>query len=211
MPEHSPLRRALAFLGTVVIAACARPAAPPPGSSAAPAAPLPGGVVYGGDVRIDPATGSVQAQWRIAFIRDGSLADTVRLRLNSGFRVSSVSGPAVVHDSAVADDDGQLITVALAPAPRGSPATLDIAYAGTLVAPGDSINRISPDWVELGLDSFWQPVFAGFDQAIIGPVRLRLPAGFQGAATGTIQRMADGTYLIDARVPLVDVPFSASP
>jgi len=162
-------------------------------------------------VRVDPATGSVQAQWRIAFIRDGSLADTVRLRLNPGFRVSSVSGPAVVGDSAVVDDDGQMITVALAPAPRGSPAALDIAYAGTLIAPGDSINRISPDWVELGLDSFWHPVFAGFDQSITGRVRLRLPAGFQVAASGTIQPLADGTYLLDARAPLIDLPFSAAP
>lgn len=162
-----------------------------------PLAPKPGIAVYDGDVSIDPQTSGVTARWRIAFVQGDSLTDT--LRLNRGFTVAG--------GGATRDGDEQVITV---PPRRPGVSSVDIAYAGTLVAPGDSINRISPDWIELGLDSFWQPVFARFDRAIVGRLRLTLPREYEIAASGRVTRLSDGVYQIDARVPLIDFPISAA-
>lgn len=195
-------RLAAALFG---IATCVHSSAPPP------VAARPGLALYDGDVAIDPATSGVRAEWRITYVRDSALADTARLRLNRGFSVSRVSGPAVVAHSTLLDGDEQVITVVLAPAARGTATVLEIAYAGALVAPGDGINRVTPDWIELGLDSFWQPVFAGFGQTIAGQVRLTLSAGFRLAASGAVRQVDARTFVIESQLPLIDVPFSASP
>ena len=169
-----------------LILSCANPGSPPSPEGA------PGIAVYDGDVRIDPVSGRVEARWRITVARAGS--DTLRLRLNRGFTVAG-------HATTV-DDTEQLITVR-------SP--VDIAYSGTLIAPGDSINRVSADWTELGLDSFWQPVIDGVTHQIVGRVRLHLPAGYQVAASGSVRREQGGAFTINQRVPLIDFPFSAAP
>jgi hypothetical protein len=167
--------------------------------------------VYDGDVAIDPATGRVRAHWRINFVRQGRQADTAQVLLNSGFEISDVSGAEVTRSSSTVTEGKRIVTVVLAPDGRGEASWFDIAYEGVLVAPSDGINRITPDWVELSLDSFWQPIFGDFGQSITGRVRITLPPRFVLAASGSFERASDSTSILTARVPLHDISFSASP
>jgi hypothetical protein len=183
-------RSGAVFLLTATTLSCAHP-----GTSASPPilqSPGRGVAVYDGEVRIDPARGTLEARWRITFAGDST--ETAQVRLNRGFTVAG-------HETTVAGSE-QVITVR-------SP--VDLAYAGTLIAPGDSINRVSAAWTELGLDSFWQPVIDGFTHQIVGRVRLHLPAGYQIAASAIVRRENGGTFTLEQRVPLIDFPFSAAP
>jgi hypothetical protein len=133
------------------------------------------------------------------------------LRLNSGLAVSRVSGPNVASYAARPDDDVQVVTVRLAPhLISGSEGRIDLEYAGVPVFGSDSINGISPAWVELGLDSHWLPVFAGYGKRIVGRVRIALPPGWNVVASGNVTRSGD-FLVLETGIPLSDIAFTASP
>src|SRR5690349_7649611 len=92
-------------------------------------------------------------------------------------------------------DDDQFVIVRFAP--RLSPGTqgrIDLDYSGVLVFGSDSINRIALAWVELGLDSYWLPVFADYRKRIAGEVRIDLPPRWNAVASGNVTR--DGDRLV---------------
>jgi hypothetical protein len=167
--------------------------------------------VYDGDVAIDPGTGRVRARWRIDFVRQGRQADTLRVILNGGFTVTDVGGLGVTSSSSTLNDGNRVVTVPLAPHGRGDASWLGLAYEGVIAPPTDGINGISPNWVELSLDSFWQPIFDDFGQSITGRVRITLPPHFVLAASGSFERVGDSTLILTSRVPLHDIAFSGSP
>src|ERR1051325_9557983 len=198
----------VAMAAAVLASACSHRAAPAMGSATAPVSPRPGLAVYDGTATINPATGAVQARWRIDWVPPSG--DSVRLILNGGFRVSDVRGPSVSRFSATPRNDDQTITVFLKPDVANRPTSPDGAYTGVLRPPGDKINGLSADWVELGLDSFWQPIISDFSQAIVSRVRLTLPRGYKLAAGGTPEGIGDRVFVLTNTVPLPDVPFSGS-
>ena len=201
----------IAGLGACCVAACTPVSREHPLAAEVRLAPRADFPVYDGDAAIDPLTGHVRARWRISFVQQGRQADTARLLLNGGFTVSSVTGPAVMSYSSAIVSGDRLVTVLLSPRARGAATSLEIAYDGVLVAPGDSINGISSTWIELSLDSYWHPVFDDYGQRITGTARLTLPRAFRVAGSGTFARVADSTLVLTDRVPLLDLPFSGSP
>ena len=176
-----------------------------------PMHPAAGNPVYHGTVSIDPASQQLSAGWRIAFIADSVTADSVVFLLNRGLRVSAVRG-ASVADYTVKDTSGfNNIKVRLRPdVDPGDVVHLDISYAGTPRFSEDSINGIRGDWIELGLDSFWHPVFAGFNQRITGGFRLLGPTGWNTVASGEFTIAGNAVQLTN-NVPLIDIAFSAAP
>ncbi len=191
-----------AVFAGVLLAACASVPSPP---TALP--PRAGSPTYHGAVTIDPATQHLSASWRIAFVVDATTTDSVRLLLNPGLHVSKVSGERLLS-SAIRDTAGHNnILLRFTPGTRiGDVVTLDISYAGVPRFGQDSINGISSHWIELGLDSFWHPVFAGFNQNIVGGFRLESPREWDVVASGEV---------VDAQLtnttPLIDVAFAAAP
>ena len=171
--------------------------------------------VYRGTVSIDPGARSLRAGWSITFVRTATTRDSVTLLLNRALSVSRVRGAGVighhVDDPPNARSDYKRITIRLAPRARpDSMMQLDIEYGGAPQLSGDSINSLHADWLELGLDSFWLPVFEGFGQAITARVQVTLPAGWRVVTSGSVMRTGD-TFLLTNDVPLVDVAFAASP
>lgn len=192
------------FLIVSFVAACASrgPAAEP-----APR-PTPGNAVYDGIVALDPAAGTLRATWRIDFIADSTRADSLALYLNDGLRVSRVEGASVA--GFVQDSAGDVV-VRFAPAlATGATARIELDAAGTPVFSADGINSLGAGWVELGLDSEWQPVIGGYDHEIVGRLRIDGIAGWDAVGSGAFTREGDALVLRND-VPLIDLGFSAAP
>jgi len=166
---------------------------------------------YDGSVAINPASRRLNAKWSIRFVADSATTDSVELFLNAGLNVSRVSGPNVEGYVAQPRDDRQAVTVRLKPQlTPGSVGQIDLDYAGVPVFGSDSINGIAPTWVELGLDSHWFPVFAGYGKRIVAYVQVRLPPRWTMVASGNVVR--DGKFLVlETRIPQTDIAFAASP
>lgn len=166
---------------------------------------------YAGDVTVDPASQRLNAHWSIRFVADSATADSAVFLLNPALTVSRVVGPNVARFASSRRNDDQVVTVRFAPRLHpGAEGRIDLEYSGVPVFGSDGINRISPNWVELGLDSYWLPVFADYRKRIAGNVRIELPPGWSAVASGTITR--DGNrLLLTTGIPLIDIAFSASP
>ena len=167
--------------------------------------------VYDGSVAIDPQSRHLTARWSIRFVADSVTTDSVVFLLNPGVAIARVSGRNVVSYATRPRDDEQAVTVTLMPplAP-GSEGRIDFEYAGVPVFGSDSINGIAPRWVELGLDSFWFPLFADFSKRISAHVHIALPSDWAAVASGNVRH--DGKSMVLASgVPLIDIAFAASP
>jgi hypothetical protein len=153
----------------------------------------------------------LSGRWSIRFVADSATTDSVVVRLNAGLAVSRVGGHNVASYVARPGDDVQVVTVRLTPRLiSSSQGRIDIEYAGVPVFGSDSINGISPAWVELGLDSHWLPVFAGYGKRIAGRVRISLPPGWTAVASGNVIPSGD-FLLLETSIPLSDIAFTASP
>jgi hypothetical protein len=168
--------------------------------------------VYDGTVAIDPSSRRIQARWRIEFMRTAAMRDSATLLFNPGLKVSSLTGPGISGFAERIEDDSKIIIVRFAqPTPdTATPSRIDIAYEGVPVFGGDTINGIGARWIELGLDSYWHPVFSDYAHLITGRIHIVLPPGWRIAASGSVTQQGDTLTLTNA-VPLIDVAFSASP
>lgn len=157
-----------------------------------------------------PDSHRLRAHWQIHFVRTRVDADSTTLLLNSALRLSRLTGSEVLGFSRTSGDPDRIV-VRLTPATRADrQSDIDLEYEGAPRFGSDSINNIGPGWVELGLDSFWQPIFADFGQVIAGGARVVLPPGWIVAASGA-SLTGDDVHLVQNQVPLPDVAFSASP
>ena len=165
--------------------------------------------MYDGIVTIDPSTRGVSARWNITFVRD-QFVDSITLLINRGMTVRRVEGVEARQFSVSRTDDYLQLVVHLAPVHDTPGTRLEIAYDGILELSGDSINIVTPDWVELSVDSFWHPVFADLSQEIVGRARVVLPAGFSGIASDSLVLHGD-TLEVTNVAPQIEFAFAASP
>ena len=172
------------------------------------ARPGPGRPLYRGSVRIDPERGSIGGSWIIDFVADSTMRDSVVLLLNSGLRVTRVDGTPTAGYTQ--DEEGDVVVRFRAPLDVGRVVSLALSVEGVPVFGDDRINGIGAGWVELGLDSEWHPIFAGYDQLIAGTVEVMLPEGWESVASGTFHRSVAQRALRND-VPLIDIAFSAAP
>jgi len=85
-----------------------------------------------------------------------------------------------------------------------------LRFKYTLKIPADhQINRITPSWVELNIDSFWLPFFSSFPKFNY-VVRLELDDTFE-VITGDHKDDWAGTMVLRSRFPRRDIPFCAAP
>jgi len=171
----------------------------------------PGIASYDGIVKVAPNAGTIDARWRVAISAEALRGDSATFLLNDGVVVSRLGGADVLGYSRRVEEGTAHLSVRFAPAVRArGVATMEIAYAGRPTFSEDSINGIRPDWVELGLDSYWQPVVEGLTQSIVARVRVVLPPAWTLVASGRGARRGD-TVALSNDVPLIDVALSASP
>jgi hypothetical protein len=195
---------AIAALGAA--AACTTGHVAPPAPNNAPAARQP---AYDGVVTVSPESSSIAALWTIRLPRRGTALDSVSFYLNKRLRVSQVSGDVASYRDTLRLDFRRL-TVLIPPGDANTFASIQIGYSGVIGVEDDNINGVTPQWVELGLDSFWLPVVDDFVHTITGTVRIALPPGWTIASSGTVSSSA-GVHTLTQTVPLIDIAFSASP
>jgi hypothetical protein len=201
-----------------VLAACASRSAanrsaatsPPPSPESAAA---PGWAPYDGTVVLAPATGALSARWTIT--ETDHAADSSVLLLNAGLTLDSVSGPQLVsHSSGAERGLGRHVLrwrKATAANTARPPRTATLYMSGTLQFSEDRINGASAEWLELGLDSFWYPVFADFAHDVVGTLRLVMPsdAARRLRASGILSMRGD-TVLLHNPQPLPDFALVAA-
>ena len=185
--------------------ACSR--APSSAPAPTPDAALP---LYEGTVAVDPETGALRGDWRVSFVRTTLTADSAVFLLNDALAITRISGSQVLGYATSPEPDLTRITVRLGPAPTRAATFIHFEYEGKPRFSADRINGIGPRWVELGLDSFWLPIFADLTHAIRSRVQLVLPRGWQAVSSGRTTRSGD-TLTVTSIVPLIDIAFSASP
>ena len=173
------------------------------------AEPAAGISLYDGVVTLNPVTRQTTARWSIAFRRQPGV-DSVSLLLNSGLTIRSVTGSSVLKFDTARDDDLTRLIVHFRSSQGAQATRFDVVYDGALTMSGDSINIVSPEWIELSLDTFWHPVFADLSQAILGRVRVVLPTGFRAVSSGALTAHGDTLEIVNT-APLVDFAFAASP
>lgn len=144
------------------------------------------------------------------------MTDSVSFFLSERLDVTSVTGDDVERFGASdwrEGSDWQKVDVAWQqPASVGEIRELRFAYEGVLFPSlsANPINSITGEWVELGLDAAWHPVFASFDQRLAGELTLRLPGEWTVVASGDTRREGEAV-VIRNRVSQIDFAFIAAP
>ncbi|HUP89373.1 MAG TPA: amidohydrolase family protein [Longimicrobiales bacterium] len=164
---------------------------------------------YRGDVHISPETRHIRASWTITFPADSTTRDSVAFLLNPGLKVSKLTGPLVRSFVDTTTTNRILIVRFKRFLKVGETTAIHLAYEGEPTFGSDHINGISENWIELGLDSFWHPVFADFSKRIIGQWNVHLPAGWKAVASGTTTTR-NNVVTFRNTTPLIDLAFGAS-
>jgi len=165
---------------------------------------------YQGEVRIEPDTGRLVADWTIT-VREPEprertflLRDTLPKVRVAGDVVESRMGRREGLDGFTA------VTVVLDP--DSERPVLRLAYEGVPIPePMDNdINGIEPERIELNVDSFWFPIDARFTQKLTADLRLAVPGeGWQAVSTGATTPTDDGFRIVNDD-PHLDIAFTAS-
>ncbi len=188
--------------------ACGTRSAPPPVSPESQP-----GAFYDGTVLLDPATGRLSARWTVA--ETDPTVDSTVLLLNAGLVLDSANGAALAaHQSGTERGLGRHVLrwrKAAGTGAAASPRRATLHVRGTLQFSDDRINGASAEWLELGLDSFWFPVFADFAHDVVGTARLVLPpdAARRVRTSAALSMRGDTVVLHNAR-PLPDFALVAA-
>lgn len=169
---------------------------------------------YDADVAIAPDSGWLDVEVTLHYPVPATGASGVALLLNQALTIHALEG-ARVHGYSVRPSEyspawNQVDVTFVDTIRPGDTVSIAMSYRGRPVMPGDGINRITPSWVELGLDSQWFPVVTTFAQAMIGAVRIRLPESWSVVGSGDVV-FENERHVLRTRVEQIDVAFTASP
>lgn len=196
--------RLLALIATLFVAV----------SSAAAQRPSAPTLHYDADVRIVPDSAWIDAQVTLRYTVPSEHRTGVALILNRGLTVQALAGAQVrshtVQPSTRAPSWQELLVTFVDGVSAGDTVTITLGYRGRPEMPDDGINRITPAWVELGIDSQWFPILDTFAQFMTGDVRIQLPSSWTVVGSGS-HSFENGRHLLRNRVEQIDVAFTASP
>ena len=161
---------------------------------------------------VDPAHNSLSAVVKITVPSSDVRAANVFL-MGGTYSVSSVdTGPRAAAEVARTDDPFQgLQKITVRPeAHRRGDLRIRLRYAGPLAPSGDPpLNSITPDLVELNLDSLWVPVREGFTTKFTVDAKIRgVPPDLTVVALGTVRR-SGRDVVIRRGTPDIDLAFAA--
>lgn len=163
---------------------------------------------YEGEISLEPETGGLVADWSI-FVNQAD-GDAFSFLLNENISSVSVSGDDVER-VLVAPGEGALggftqVDVTLQPA-DGRIRRFEMSYGGVLFDPADQsgINSISPDRVELTVDSFWMPFDARFSQRLTAELDIAAPGDWAVAVSTGEARLTEAGAWINNTAPQLDI------
>jgi len=164
---------------------------------------------YAMTVRLDPGHGRLAVEADITLSAE-DMADGANFLLGRGYVVQSLRASDGVEASLSFADTPIPGMQRISVAPRsGAPAHVIIAYEGALAEV--PYNAISPDRVELSVDSFWYPVSGVFGWPLTPDATLQgLPAGSRVASPDAVTQRG-GLVHLHRTHPSPDIAFTASP
>ncbi len=163
---------------------------------------------YDMDLKIDPDAHQLRNELTLTVPITYFESDTLRMMIARDAQFDMMEADAGNEVTINQKGEGpQMIVVTLG---NERPGRVVIRMKYSLQIPVDhQINRITPGWVELNIDSFWQPFITSFP-AFTYTVRLDLDKSFR-VLTGDIRKRRKGRTVLESRFPRVDIPFCASP
>jgi aminopeptidase N len=160
---------------------------------------------------VDPARSHLSADVTISIPAAQVEAENAFL-LGAGYRLSRAeAGPHPVEVTATRQPWPGLQRITVRPRRPGvSAVTLRLRYAGPLGPSGDPpLNLITPELVELNLDSMWAPIRADLAARFTLDAEIRgVPQDLVAVAPGDVRRSGD-RVIIRRRTPDVDAAFAA--
>lgn len=162
-----------------------------------------------GWVRIEPETSFIEARWTITL--DQPETSQITYWLYAGLENVTVSGPGVASyqvSAEAAPDDIQAIIIDLSE-PDGGARRFEIAYSGVLFPEpmASQINSISPDLIELTVDSYWKPRDARGDQRLTAEVMVEIEGDWTPVSSGRPEPRPGGFAFVFER-PNWNVPIT---
>lgn len=145
-------------------------------------------------------TGTIQVPLSLA--QDGTLV----LLHSPDAREVSIRGP---HIQSVDSPDSEGLAQYVLTLDSGATDSVrvDLSYHLT-VSPTHKLNRVTPSWIELNIDSFWHPVVASIPD-IWYRVRVDLGGDYELISGDRVQRVGAGVYDVENYISRRDIPFSA--
>ncbi|ANM31463.1 hypothetical protein ABI59_20665 [Acidobacteria bacterium Mor1] len=192
------------FLGLALLAGCRGPSNPPPEEAISGV-----DLHYGGRVEFDVDAGALDADLSARLVDES--ATTLAFLLHGALELAAVEGEYVTGhhvEPAPNIDTWNRIAVELGEGAAGS--EIRFRYRGVIPTPESRINQISPDWVELSVDTAWHPIVESFDRTLTYDLELGLPAGWTVVSPGTAVAIEDG-YRMQTGIDMIDIPFAAAP
>ena len=165
---------------------------------------------YQGKLKIEPVTGYVDASWLITVNNPDTAKRTFYLR--DTLNKPTISGDAVT-ESAIEKVSGfadfWALHITLESPPAGKPLQFHIHYDGVLLPTPlpNKINSITPDVVELNVDSFWFPIDASFSKLLSADLTIDINGNWQGISTGQVTTTSDQVTIHNAD-PRLDIAFT---
>lgn len=166
---------------------------------------------YIGSVEFKPDVGALGAGWTV-LIKEQDL-DTIEFALNSAFGTAIVSGPGVQALTTTLDPrfDGavRLYSIDLMPSIGGADRVVKFTYGGPLFPkkPPMAINTLTPNKIELTVDSFWFPFDARFETDLTADLNVRIEGDWSAVGVGAVHRTIKG-YRFEQDEPALDVSVS---
>ncbi len=165
---------------------------------------------YQGTLKINPESGHLAADWQITVFDTNETAATFLLRETlSDFKVSGagVASSEIKRQSGF----GEYWAVTVEFADSDQPRQIQISYNGILLPEPmeNRINSITPDMVELNVDSFWFPIDQRFNKLLSVELAIDIGQGWQGVTTGAATTTDNGIK-INNTDPRLDIAFAMS-
>ena len=162
---------------------------------------------FTGALEIDPQAGTLAADWTITVIEPQ--LESITYLLNRSYEDIRVGGDVTGYELVEAEIfDQQIwnIVIQLKPA-SGVHRKINISYGGELLPEPmeNRINTISPDKVELTVDSLWHPFDGRFTEQVTADFRVDIPGEWTGVTNGSAELDVDGGWRFST-APGLDIP-----
>ncbi len=162
---------------------------------------------FSGVARIDPDSGEINVDWVITLIEPQ--LETITYLLNQNFADVSVGGDVAGYELQEDEVFGSKIWKIIVQVTPFSDAhrEITISYGGVLLPEPmeNRINTISPDKIELTVDSLWHPFDNRFTESVTTDLKVYIPGEWTGITSGTVERESDGALMFKT-MPGLDIP-----
>jgi Peptidase family M1 domain len=159
-------------------------------------------------LNIEPGRHLLKAKLTIAIDTSYAKNGTVDLLHNNGAVIEEISTqPQIKIDTTTIDEGFRKISI---PVANGKTAAVLLNVKYSMKIPTDhQVNRITNEWIELNIDSFWLPLINGFPRFNYS-MQLELDDSYQVMTGDKIESNDTGQMIISSALPRQDISFSAT-